>query len=140
MSPEQYREISEFQYGLQKEIPYRNLCDYRIYQVTYSFTRKPEAPWGFQYPDDTTYDMLVMTAKKTFIDDDYDILPEYLSVPCEIMHSKVGHFFCTRTAPAMRQITPIILAGPGRCTGFPRKPMASAITEPASWPATSILK
>lgn len=85
MSPEQYREIGEFQYGLQKEIPYRNLCDYRIYQVTYSFTRKPEAPWGFQYPDDTTYDMLVMTAKKTFIDDDYDILPEYLSVPCEIM-------------------------------------------------------
>ena len=53
--------------------------------MTYSFTRKPEAPWGLQYPDDTTYDMLVMTAKKTFIDDDYDILPEYLSVPCEIM-------------------------------------------------------
>ena len=85
LSPEQYRDISEFQYGLQKEIPYRNLCDYRIYQVTYSFTRKPEAPWGFQYPDDTTYDMLVMTAKKTFVDDDYDILPEYLSVPFEIM-------------------------------------------------------
>ena len=40
---------------------------------------------GVQYPDDTTYDMLVMTAKKTFVDDDYDILPEYLSVPFEIM-------------------------------------------------------
>ena len=85
LPPEQYREINEFQYGLQKEIPYRNLCDYRIYQVTYSFTRKQEAPSGFQYPDDTTYDMLVMTAKKTFIDDDYDILPEYLSIPFEMM-------------------------------------------------------
>lgn len=80
--PEEYSEIIEFQYFMEKEIPYRDLYDYRIYLVTYEFTRIPEAaPMGFQYPDNEPYDMLVMTAKSACNDEEYHILPEYITAP-----------------------------------------------------------
>ena len=79
MCPEEYDALLEFQGTAGKEIPYCGLYDYRVYRVTFEFTRKPGTGPGYQVPGGT-YDYLFMAAKGYREDEAYHIYPEYVSM------------------------------------------------------------
>ena len=79
MTPEEYSDLLEFKGVLGKEIPYRDLYDYRVYHVTFEFARRPGTEPGYQF-DDGTYHYLFMAAKGLYEDDAYHIYPEYTNM------------------------------------------------------------
>lgn len=64
--PDEYEEIYEFTHFIAKEIPYRELYNYRVYKATVTFKDTPEyKSLGPQYPEGT-YQYLFMAGQSVY--------------------------------------------------------------------------
>ena len=75
--PDEYQKIHEFNQYIAKEIPYRELYNYRVYMVTVTFEDTPEFKMlGSQYPEGTY--QLVFMAGKSVYDEIMEIQDRYV--------------------------------------------------------------
>lgn len=66
IAPEEYQKIHEFNQYIAKEIPYRELYNYRVYKVTVTFEDTPEFKMlGPQYPEGT-YQLVFMAGQSVY--------------------------------------------------------------------------
>ena len=75
--PDEYEKIHEFNQYIAKEIPYRELYNYRVYKVTVTFEDTPEFKMlGPQYPEGTY--QLVFMAGQSVYDEIMEIQDRYV--------------------------------------------------------------